>query len=123
MSHRPRGLHCRYREGADAAARRPYPESSLQRDRADPFVLGMRHQFKKENLGSKKRAVCLAAILAVLSIGTAAADTYTVSSPLDSGPGSFRQAIVDANGHAGLDTIAFNIPGSGVRTITPATEL
>lgn len=67
--------------------------------------------------------LCAMALAALFTINTAAADTYTVSSTLDNGPGSFRQAIVDANGHAGPDTIAFNIPGGGVRTITPATEL
>jgi hypothetical protein len=64
------------------------------------------------------------ALGALLFIHTAAADnTYTVSNTLDSGPGSFRQAIVDANTHGGPDMIAFNIPGNGVHTITPVTEL
>jgi hypothetical protein len=47
-------------------------------------------------------------------------DTFTVTNTSDDGSGSLRQAINDANGHAGLDTISFNIPGSGVHTITPA---
>src|SRR6476660_2068466 len=63
------------------------------------------------------------ALVALFMVGTAAADTYTVSNTLESGPGSLRPAILDANGHAGADTIAFNIPGSSVRTIAPATEL
>src|SRR5262249_28374341 len=41
----------------------------------------------------------------------------------DSGPGSLRQAILDANNAPGLDTISFAIPGDGVQTISPATEL
>ena len=45
--------------------------------------------------------------------------TFTVSNTNDSGAGSLRQAILDANAHPGADTIAFAIPGSGVRTITP----
>ena len=65
-----------------------------------------------------------AVALALFSIGTAAADnTYTVGNTLDSGPGSLRQAILDANNHAGPDAIVFNIPGSGVHTIAPITEL
>ena len=37
--------------------------------------------------------------------------TFTVSNINDSGAGSLRQAIVDANASTGtLDTIAFNIP-------------
>ena len=41
----------------------------------------------------------------------------------DAGAGSLRQAILDANAAAGADTIAFNIVGGGVHTITLATEL
>ena len=38
------------------------------------------------------------------------ASTYTVINTNDSGVGSLRQAILDANAHAGDDTIAFAIP-------------
>ncbi len=41
----------------------------------------------------------------------------------DSGPGSLRQAILDANATPGADTIAFNIPGTGVHTISPLSSL
>ena len=51
------------------------------------------------------------------------ADTFTVTHTDDSGPGSLRQAILDANATAGADTIEFNIPGAGVHTITPTTAL
>src|SRR3954469_1404354 len=51
------------------------------------------------------------------------AATYTVTTTADSGAGSLRQAITDANGNAGHDTIEFNITGSGVHTIAPATVL
>jgi len=46
--------------------------------------------------------------------------TLTVDTTADAGAGSLRQAILDA---AAGDTIAFAIPGPGVRTIAPATEL
>jgi hypothetical protein len=36
--------------------------------------------------------------------------TFTVTNTLDSGAGSLRQAIQDANNVAGLDEIVFNIP-------------
>ena len=39
------------------------------------------------------------------------------------GTGTLRQAIVDADAHTGSNTIAFNIPGSGVHTITPLSAL
>jgi len=51
------------------------------------------------------------------------ATTYSVTSTADAGPGSLRQAILDANASAGADTIAFNIIGSGVHTITLASAL
>jgi hypothetical protein len=54
---------------------------------------------------------------------TAAASTFTVTNTNDSGTGSLRQAILNANANAGPDTIAFAIPGGGVHTITPATAL
>ncbi len=54
----------------------------------------------------------------------ASAATFTVTSTNDTGPGSLRQAIADANGSAGADTIDFNVSGAGcdgagVCTITP----
>ena len=41
----------------------------------------------------------------------------------DNGAGSLRQAILFANASPGRDTVTFNIPGSGVKTITVASEL
>ncbi|HEY3026191.1 MAG TPA: hypothetical protein VGJ55_08585, partial [Pyrinomonadaceae bacterium] len=37
---------------------------------------------------------------------------FTVTNTNDSGAGSLREAILNANAQAGLDTINFNIPGS-----------
>ena len=49
---------------------------------------------------------------------------FVVTNTNNSGPGSFRQAILDANANIGItDTIAFNIPGAGPRTITLASNL
>jgi len=52
---------------------------------------------------------------------------FTVTTVVDNGNnamptvGSLRKAILDANGHAnpptGIDSIAFNISGTGIRTI------
>ncbi|MBI4547122.1 MAG: hypothetical protein HY707_04025 [Ignavibacteriae bacterium] len=53
---------------------------------------------------------------------TTAGNVYLVTTTDDAGPGSFRQAITDANANSGLDTIRFNI-GSGLQTITPRTQL
>ena len=48
--------------------------------------------------------------------------TYTVTTAADAGAGSLRQAIVDANKHAGPDAIHFAI-GTGPRTIAVASAL
>lgn len=55
--------------------------------------------------------------------GLAPASTYTVTTTADSGLGSFRQALLNANANLGLDTIAFNISGIGPFMITPASAL
>lgn len=48
---------------------------------------------------------------------------FTVTNTNDSGAGSLRQAISDANALPGLDTITFNIAGAGVHTINVASAL
>jgi uncharacterized repeat protein (TIGR01451 family) len=49
--------------------------------------------------------------------------TFTVTTTADAGPGSLRQAILNANGTSGTDTINFIIPGAGLHTIAPASPL
>lgn len=53
--------------------------------------------------------------------------TFLVDNTLDSGSGSLRQAILDANSTPNvgglLDEIHFNIPGGGVHTIQPISAL
>jgi hypothetical protein len=49
---------------------------------------------------------------------------FVVDTTADSGPGSLRQAILDANSATGLTvTINFAIPDAGVQTIEPITPL
>jgi Domain of unknown function (DUF4394)/Calx-beta domain/Domain of unknown function (DUF4214) len=69
---------------------------------------------------------CLAIFFAYSTsrfVTAASAATFTVTNTNDSGAGSLRQAILDANAAAGQDTITFNIPGAGLQTITPLTPL
>jgi len=61
--------------------------------------------------------------VAPTTLKTAAATTFTVININDSGPGSLRQAILDANANPGADMIAFNVPGGGVHTVTPTSAL
>jgi hypothetical protein len=49
--------------------------------------------------------------------------TFTVTTTADAGPGSLRQAILDANADSDQDDITFNLPGTGVRTIPVASAL
>jgi hypothetical protein len=63
-------------------------------------------------------------IIRKISLGTPSncipsANCHCVDNLADSGPGSLRQAILDANSHSGLDTIGFNISG----VLTPDTQL
>jgi Ca2+-binding RTX toxin-like protein len=48
---------------------------------------------------------------------------FTVTNTNDSGTGSLRQAILDANANSGADTIQFAIAVSGVQTISPTSPL
>ena len=49
---------------------------------------------------------------------------FTVTNTSDSGPGSLRQAILDANANTGVDTITFAIGATGSQqTIQPASAL
>jgi len=49
---------------------------------------------------------------------------FTVSNTSDSGSGSLRQAILDANANpTGIDLIVFDISGPGPHTITPGSAL
>ena len=52
-----------------------------------------------------------------------AALTLAVINTNNDGPGSLREAILNANAIAGLDTIVFNIPGAGAHVINPQTML
>lgn len=65
------------------------------------------------------------ALFALLPALAFAQLTYTVTTIADEGPGSLRQAILDANATAAgpTITIAFGIPGAGPHTISPATQL
>lgn len=69
------------------------------------------------NLERLEDRTLLAADTATVPVG------FLVTNTHDSGDGSLRQAILDANATAGPDVIRFAIPGSGVQTITPMSAL
>lgn len=49
--------------------------------------------------------------------------TFTVTNTNDTGDGSLRKAIQDANSNPGADAISFAIPGAGIHTISPLSAL
>ncbi|MBN2507972.1 MAG: immunoglobulin domain-containing protein [Verrucomicrobia bacterium] len=65
----------------------------------------------------------MAALAGGLGASTLRAATFTVTTTADAGPGSFRQAIVDANQAADADRIEFDIPGEIPHVIAVATAL
>lgn len=67
-------------------------------------------------------ATRLIACLAIASASAHAA-TFDVTNTDDSGKGSLRQAIYDANSTGGADMITFSIPGSGEQVIKLDSEL
>lgn len=66
---------------------------------------------------------CRLLAAALLAPAAAGAATFSVTNTADGGPGSLRQAILDANAAAGADTIEFSIPGAGLNTISITTSL
>ncbi|HZI60435.1 MAG TPA: Calx-beta domain-containing protein [Pyrinomonadaceae bacterium] len=54
---------------------------------------------------------------------TATRQNFVVTNTNNHGAGSLRDAIVNANATVGTDTIVFNIPGPGVKTINPVNQL
>ncbi len=55
--------------------------------------------------------------------GRALLAALMVTNTLDSGAGSLRQALLDATSTAAASTISFAIPGPGVHTISPGSNL
>src|ERR1043165_7040137 len=68
----------------------------------------------------------LPALILLLTVAAASANTFVVTNTNDGGDGSLRQAIASAEGSGGptdVDVIQFNIPGSGVHTISVSSAL
>lgn len=69
-----------------------------------------------------KYVSAIAAVLIGATVGAWSAD-YTVVNVNNSGAGSLRQALTDANANAGFDRVLFNIPGSGLQVIRVTAAL
>src|SRR5438445_2577912 len=69
-----------------------------------------------------KRILLLFGVIMLACPRLAQTATFVVTNTADSGPGSLRQAILDANARPGPDVIAFSI-GSGAQAISPLSPL
>ncbi len=70
---------------------------------------------KPASAHGRRRFALLLAI--VLSAHICCGATLTVTTTDDSGPGSLRQAILDANADPGPNLVQFNLPGAGIQTL------
>lgn len=73
-------------------------------------------------------AVAVAVAIALVSAAPVQATSFSVTTTSDSGPGSLRQAILDANAVPGADTITFAVTGtitlgSSLPTVTDALTI
>ncbi len=73
-------------------------------------------------MNTPRRAVALALVVAAYTLASSPAAIFTVVNTKDSGAGSLRQAVTNANGAPSADTIVFNIPQSPA-TIVLVTAL
>jgi hypothetical protein len=80
------------------------------------------HSARSTRVGNSREPGTMAAPESRHLDKAAAPFVFTVTNTNDSGTGSLRQAILDANSMGG-GTINFNITGSGVHTISPLTVL
>ena len=62
-------------------------------------------------------------ILLVFALSNLNSATFLVTNTNIAGPGSLRDAMIQANSTAGPDSITFNIPGAGPHTIFPNSPL
>ncbi|TFH35472.1 MAG: hypothetical protein E4G99_07220, partial [Anaerolineales bacterium] len=78
--------------------------------------MGSSHKGRQMKISFKKRSMVILTLLALAvganGVSPVYATTFTASNLNDSGAGSLRQAIDDANASPGADTITFNISGT-----------
>jgi titin len=88
-------------------------------------ILWVRHRnFGRLNQRSKMKSKTPLPVCAIVAFaGGLRAANFSVTNMADSGPGSLRQAILDANAIPGPDTILFNISGPAPYTINPISAL
>ena len=87
---------------------------------ADKVSISKRFTWKR---GLASLALVLLLVTPALVARSLRPQIFRVTTPLDSGPGSLRQAILDANAALGDDTILFQIAPGGHQVISLLTPL
>lgn len=93
--------------------------------------MGMRYKIEFPNFFNIPRLFTLLFVFSLITLSftylqksfASSPATFTVNNSNDSGLGSLRQALLDANANPGTDTIIFDIAPGGVRTITLSNSL
>ena len=85
--------------------------------RSRSSILHLVGGIKTVNLACPTRSAAIidfqtTAVLRIIDDDSGISGTFTVTNTNDSGPGSLRQAILNANAAPGLNTIVFDIPAS-----------
>lgn len=83
-----------------------------------PVSRQQRRALERARRKSRRSGAALTLGAALAAVPAAQAATFTVSNLDDAGPGSLRQAILDANGAAGADVIEFQAGLTGTIVLT-----
>ncbi len=92
--------------------------------RREETIPGISRLRAQAGLGRRWAGAWLGLVLAAAGAGLRSeAATFVVSNTLNSGVGSLREAMLNANSSNGLDKIIFRIPGKATHTILPHSAL
>ena len=95
--------------------------SHSSHNRQNPKKASSTKDLKAPFKAFKPLALAIALVFSSTAPNIAQADTFTVTNTLDSGGGSLRQAVIDANNHSGNDIIQMSIPSGS--TIDVSTQM
>jgi hypothetical protein len=127
-----------YRVGQTRQTGEPPRKAAHYRRRLDMYETATTRALRLRKEAARKARVALAAavlaaalVVPPLVVGLVASPahaetTFLVTNTNDSGAGSLRQAILDVNANNNpsvVDKITFDIPGTGVHTISPDSPL
>ena len=111
----PTDITLKFLAGKDTIALTMTPRDDVQAEAAETLKL-----FVSADATTSSYAISTSDNTAIATIS--ANDTVVINTN-DSGEGSLRQAVINANAFTGANTISFAIPGTGVKTIALQSAL